>query len=196
MRKKQLEMILQKLEGFSKPKAQNEQYVTPAPLAAELLHLAYIRGELKSVVDLGCGTGVLSIGAALLGAKSIGVDIDGDALAVARHNARSVGVNVDFIKCDVNSLALSNIETVVMNPPFGAQFASQGDRAFLKKAVEIGHLIYSIHNAGSRKFIEAYVKPCRVEEVYKTELSIPRSFKFHTHDVKRIEVELYRIVCR
>ena len=65
MKLKQLEMTLQRLAGFSRPRAALEQYQTPAPLAARLLYHALMKGDIggKSVCDLGSGTGVLAIGA-------------------------------------------------------------------------------------------------------------------------------------
>jgi len=161
-----------------------------------MLFLAAMRGELGTVCDLGSGTGMLAIGAALLGAKAIGVEIDGEALAVARRNAKKLNVDVDFIRADVRQLTLKGIDTVVMNPPFGAQKGSQGDRAFLRKAMEIAEVIYSIHNAGSEGFIRRFVEPCEVEEVQRIAFPLKRSFKFHSKEVKIIEVELYRIFCR
>ena len=42
----------------------------------------------KSVLDLGCGTGRLALGAAFLGADSVvGVDVDRLAIKTARENA-------------------------------------------------------------------------------------------------------------
>ena len=83
MKKKQLEMILERLEGFSRPSFQREQYATPATVAAEMLFLAAMHEDLGTVCDLGCGTGILAIGAALLGARAVGVEIDGDTEAYA-----------------------------------------------------------------------------------------------------------------
>jgi putative methylase len=196
MKKKQLEMLLERLDGFSNPSPNKEQYATPASVAANLLYLAYLRGDLIDVCDLGCGTGILAIGAALLGARVIGVEIDAQAIKIARKNASQLDVEVDFIRGDVNSVALTGINTVIMNPPFGAQKSSEGDRAFLRKATEISKVIYSIHNLGSEGFITRIVEPCIVEEIYRMKFPIKRCFEFHSKDVKTIEVELYRIVCR
>jgi len=71
MKLRKLEMALEKIEGFETPNIQYEQYKTPAVVAAPFLHMAFMNGEIegKTVYDLGCGTGMLSIGAALLGAK-------------------------------------------------------------------------------------------------------------------------------
>jgi putative methylase len=195
MKRKQLEIMLERLEGFSRPSFQREQYATPASVAAQILFLAGIRGELGTVCDLGCGTGVLAIGAALLGARAIGVEIDSEALAVAGRNAKKLNVDVDFIRADVNSLALKNIDTVIMNPPFGAQKASAGDRAFLCKAQKIAKTIYSLHNHGSEGFIRSFVLPCTVQEIYRIPFPLKRSFEFHSRDVRIIEVDLYRITC-
>jgi ribosomal protein L11 methyltransferase len=47
----------------------------------------------KIVLDVGSGSGILSIGAAMLGAsKVVGIDIDPEAVSVARENIRNNGV--------------------------------------------------------------------------------------------------------
>jgi ribosomal protein L11 methyltransferase len=53
---------------------------------------AHIRGG-ETVLDYGCGSGILAIAAAKLGAKQIaGVDIDEQAILASRENARRNGV--------------------------------------------------------------------------------------------------------
>lgn len=47
------------------------------------------------MLDVGSGTGILSIGAAKLGGEAIGIEIDADANAVARANARASAVAAD-----------------------------------------------------------------------------------------------------
>jgi len=195
MRKRRLEIILEGLEGFSSPSPELEQYATPASVAAEMVYLAGQRGDLGRVLDLGCGTGILAIGAALLGARAVGVDADLQALKIARSNAKKAGVHVDFIRADVRSLVLAGADVVVMNPPFGAQKSSIGDRSFLLKAMELAPVIYSLHNAGSAEFIRRFVFPCRVKEAYEIEFPLRRCFEFHSHEVKQIKAELFRIVC-
>jgi ribosomal protein L11 methyltransferase len=50
------------------------------------------QGQLE-VIDIGCGSGILSIGALRLGAtRAIGVDIDDAAISVTRENARTNGL--------------------------------------------------------------------------------------------------------
>ncbi|NPV61715.1 MAG: methyltransferase [Methanotrichaceae archaeon] len=195
MKKKQLEIMLEKVEGFSQPSPEKEQYATPASVAADMLYLAYLREDLNTVCDLGCGTGILAIGAALLGARAVAVENDSQALSIARANADRLNVTVDFVRGDVNTIALRGIDAVIMNPPFGAQKASLGDRAFLRKATEMAKVVYSLHNQGSEGFIRSFVKPCRVEEIYRIPFPLKRCFEFHRQEVKNIDVELYRIIC-
>lgn len=193
MKQRKLEMLLQKVEGFERPDVTLEQYPTPATLAAEILHFAYMQGDLEgTVIDLGCGTGMLAIGAKLLGAKEvIGYDIDPRALMSARRNAEKLGVEVEFVCTPIDAIR-QHVDTVVMNPPFGAQ-CKGNDRPFLKKAVEIADTVYSIHNRGSRGFIEKYIRPAIVTDTYSATFQIKRTFKFHKKDVEQIEVEVYRI---
>jgi putative methylase len=200
MRKKQLEIALQKLSTHPKPSAKLEQYMTPGDVASTLLHLAYVRGDIvdRVVCDLGCGTGRLAIGAALLGAEEvIGVELDGVALEIAEQNADKAGVMVKWVKSDVEQFYAKNIDTVIQNPPFGVQRRGT-DMKFLRKALELARSVYSIHKMtpDNREFIAA-----RAEEMWgsitdriELEFHIPRQFEFHTRDAYRFKVDLYRIV--
>jgi len=50
-----------------------------------------------SFLDMGCGSGILSIAAAKLGYRPVaGFDIDEDAVAASRENAEANGVDVDY----------------------------------------------------------------------------------------------------
>jgi putative methylase len=200
MKLKQLEMALQRLRGFSRPQAALEQYQTPAPLAARLLYHALMKGDIdgKMVCDLGCGTGILAIGAALLGAASVtGVDIDERALAVARENADLLGTDIEFLAADLREGGcrdrISACDTVVMNPPFGAQKA-HADRPFIDCAIAAAGVTYSIFNAGSIPFVEAYTaQKAEITEKIGGAFPIRRTFAFHTKDVQEIEVEILRL---
>lgn len=86
MKLKKLEEFLQGVDEFKKPKVLLEQYITPPHIASCILHTIQTKFEDldgKIVADLGCGSGMLSIGALLLGAKHvIGFEIDPDAISV------------------------------------------------------------------------------------------------------------------
>lgn len=68
---KHLVEYLEEIKTFENPKEEYEQYQTNASIAGEMLH--YISNNIedfhmKNVLDLGCGTGILGIAAALCGA--------------------------------------------------------------------------------------------------------------------------------
>ncbi len=195
--KKRLEMLLEKCSGFAKPKAELEQYETPAPLAAELLHLALLKGDIKSkiVYDLGCGTGKFAIGAAILGAKKVvGFDADKDALAIAKCNAERLGVEITLHATNVKDIK-GSADTVIQNPPFGVQ-REHADRAFLEKALELAGVVYTMHKAETREFILRYVRELggMVTDVTCVEFALPKSYEFHRKARKKLKVEIYRIV--
>ena len=83
-------------------------------LCLELLE-EYANGE---VLDIGCGSGILSIGAILLGAeKADGVDIDATAVKVAKENAEINGVQkqTNFIEGDLLGKITGRYDLVCAN---------------------------------------------------------------------------------
>lgn len=193
---------LEQISDFTNPSVRLEQYLTPPEIAAHLIHLAALQGDLhdRPVVDLGAGTGMLALGASLAGAtRVIGVEIDPEALGSARENeSRMDGeTNVDWIRGDATRppLCLENA-TVITNPPFGAQKDSlNADRAFLGAAASIAAVSYSIHNAGSESFVESFAEGNggTLTHAYRAAFEVSRQFHFHKEDERTLEVEVYRI---
>lgn len=71
MKLKQFVALLQDVETFEEPNYHLEQYKTSADVAAHIVYtMETAFGDVagKHVADLGCGTGILGIGAALMGA--------------------------------------------------------------------------------------------------------------------------------
>ena len=69
------------------------------------------------VIDIGCGSGILSVAAALLGsARVVGIDIESEALQHSEENARLNGVEdrVTFT-AQIDSLDKNNAYLIVMN---------------------------------------------------------------------------------
>ncbi|MGI5992348.1 MAG: METTL5 family protein [Methanosarcina sp.] len=194
MKQRKLEMLLEELEGFSDPELELEQYQTPPLLAAEILHFAYMQGDLEdSVQDLGCGTGILAIGAKLLGARRVmAYDTDQKALEIAKRNAEKFGVEIEFVLSDITEIK-ERVKTTVMNPPFGARVKGR-DRPFLSSALRTSEVIYSIHNRGSLAFIQKFIKPAVITHSYVAKFPIKRTFDFHKKEKEVIEVEIYRIM--
>lgn len=201
--KRDLERRLAALEGFREPRVELEQYPTPARLTADLVHLADLQGDLEGrpVVDLGAGTGVLALAAALRGADPVvGIERDPGALVVARENATRVdlGSVVGWVLGDATRppLCPPGPVTVLANPPFGAQRGRRhADRAFLETAAALAAVSYTVHNADSRAFVEAFAddEAGTVTHAFAAPLSLPRRFAHHVEDEREIDVEVFRI---
>ena len=195
--KKKLEILLQRCAVYPSPRVSLEQYPTPASLAAEIIHHAFLRGDVegKRVYDLGCGPGIFAIGCALLGAREVrGFDVTRDALALARENALRLGLrNVTFVNMDVKDIR-GECDTVFQNPPFGVHRPG-ADREFLRKALEVGKVIYTIHKAETGKFIKKYIKDLGgiVTDVTPGNIVMPHLYEFHRKERKRVRVYIYRV---
>lgn len=189
--------------GFDDPRADLEQYRTPPELAAHLVHTADLQGDIenRTVLDLGCGTGMLALGAALRSPdRVVGLDIDPGPLATARENERRIATSsaVSWVRGDATEVPLcpTGETTVIMNPPFGAQTGNEhADRAFLKTAAEVADVSYSIHNADSAAFVEAFAEDNagEVTHAFRAEFDLPNSFEFHEEDTRHLDVEVFRI---
>ncbi len=196
MRKRDLEIKLESVQGFDGPDPSLEQYMTPATIAADVLYRAYSEGDVAGlkVMDLGCGTGMFSIGAWLLGAGMVvGYDISDKALAVAESNKEAFGADVTFMKKDVRDVD-EGADTVFMNPPFGCQ-SRRADRPFLEKAMESSECVYSIHMASTLGFVEEFCgEHGRTVAWHKTyKYVIPHTFSFHSKEKKSVDVVVVNI---
>jgi putative methylase len=201
VRKRDLERSLSEIQPHLFPKAHLEQYTTPSKVVAEVLYLAaYINDDIidKTVIDLGCGTGRLSIGAALLGAKEVfGIDLDRDSVKAALKNSEKLDVKekTNWIIGDIDVIS-GSFDTALQNPPFGVQ-RRMADRRFISKALDISDIVYSFHKSGesNRKFIKRFIEEHggKITTIFPLEMEIPRMFKFHTKKKQSVQVDLYQI---
>ncbi|MCI4342700.1 MAG: methyltransferase [Thermoplasmata archaeon] len=197
MRRSELVREIEAVPPFVRPRSELEQVVTPAEAAADLLDTAVRLTGLEgaSVTDLGCGTGRLAIGAALVGAGPVvGVDADPAALELAREAARAAGVSVAWHESDVARWTGSS-DVVVMNPPFGAQ-RRHADRPFWDVALDRAHrAVYAFALSDSRTFIarRAVARGARIIETHPVAWSLARTFPHHTHARVPISVDLWAI---
>ena len=195
--KRQLEVQLGKLKTLQTPNLKLEQYPVSPEVAGELLYLSgFEHNDLNGrVIDLGTGTGRLAIGAALMGSREVvGVDVDERAIALARENAGSLRVEVEWLLSDINEVH-GRFDVVVMNPPYGTR-TSHADTKFLEKAFQLAPVIYSIHKASTRDFLLRFVNShgWLVEETRNMTMMIPHLFGFHRKKWQSVDVDLYRIV--
>jgi len=196
MKKRDLEIALEKVPPFDDPDPALEQYPTPAVIAADILFHAYRNGDVMGmkVIDLGCGTGIFSIGAHMLGAgMTVGYDISDKALDIARRSAESFDADIGFVRSDISDID-DGADTVFMNPPFGCQ-TRRADRPFLDKALEISECVYSIHMAETLDFVKEYVegkgRTLTYNKTYKYD--IPHTFSFHTKERHRVDIVVVNI---
>jgi putative methylase len=203
LRLRDLEITLESIERSGEYEVSLEQYPTPSKIASAILFAAQMEhGDItdKIVIDLGCGDGIFALGAALLGAqKVIGIDVQSKALKASQMNSRLLGTEgtVDWVLGDVSSLQLHClIDTVVSNPPFGVKKRG-ADLRFLKKAISVAKVTYSIHLAGdkNRTFLEREVEKlgARVTQIETFQFPIGKLYDYHRKHVHMIDVDLYRI---
>lgn len=205
MKLKELESLMQDIAPFEDPKVELEQYPTGAHLASRLLYTvanSYDEFEGQTVIDLGCGTAMLSIGAAMLGALHVvGVDVDDDALRIAQANVEEYEdhLAIDFVLCDVRNVAAQarlTADTVIMNPPFGTR-RKGADIEFLRAAFALSrHSVYSLHKSSTRDYIQRLaqreLRAQSAEVLAQLRYDLPATYKFHKQKSKDIEVDLWR----
>ena len=194
-------MALSRLEGFKIPKVSQEQYLMDSEIGASVLWNAYLLGDIerKVVTDLGCGTGVLGIGALLLGSeKVIFVDSDEKALEIAKNNVSNVkseGYNIgwtNFICADIGN-AEFHADLVIQNPPFGTK-TRHNDIFFLKKALEIAPIVYSFHKSEGKAFLERYSAKnnTKITHIWDFKFPLKATFAFHRRQIHRVNASCFR----
>ena len=201
MKQKKLEMLLQKVPGFKDPSPTLEQYITPANIAADIIFTAYSFGDIanKKVIDLGCGTGIFSVGASLAGAKKvIAVDADKNAVSIAKNYAQKNKLDIEFLVQNVDDVK-NKCDTIIMNPPFGAQKSNEkADRKFIEKGFKTSSIIYSLHLSKTIPFINKMVKALNGEINYSKDYLFPikHTYEFHEKKVVNYNVALLRIITK
>jgi putative methylase len=201
--KSALAITLSRLKLFSSPSVKLEQYPTDSEVAAELLWNAKMLDDIdgKIIADLGCGTGVLGIGAILLGAEKVFfVDTDSGALEIAEDNASALGIEdkCAFINKDIKDIDLETfpekIDCVLENPPFGTK-EKHADKPFLDKAFKLAQTIYSFHKESTSTFIDAITKDAGFVITHHWRFSFPLKMtqSFHKRKISRIDVGCWRL---
>ncbi|MFH1592479.1 MAG: METTL5 family protein [Candidatus Woesearchaeota archaeon] len=190
--KKELEVALSKLNKIESPKVELEQYPTPASAAAEVLWFGGMNGDIKDkvIADLGCGNGILGIGAVLLGAKKVVfLDCDNSSLLVAKKNFEDLGLkNSIYLNKDVSEF-VDKVDTVVQNPPFGVQ-DEHADRGFLIKSMETAKSIYSFHKLESKNFVDALARDhgFKLKSLFKFKFKLKKTQEFHKKESYAVDV--------
>jgi len=203
MNKKKLAVLLSKLKTFEEPALKLEQYCLDSEVAASILWFAYLNNDIKNktIADLGCGTGILGLGALVLGAKKVYfVDIDKSSLAIAKQN-------LDFLKKEFKikpkAIFLNQhiedfkrkVDIILQNPPFGVR-EKHKDKIFLTIAMKSAPVIYSLHKIESENFIKKFTEEnnFKVEALLKFNLPLKRTLKFHKKKIYFVKVGCWKLV--
>lgn len=97
-----------------------------------------------SVLDLGCGTGIVGLAAARAGARVLSVDLNPAAVACATNNARRHALPVAVRHSDLFGSVPERFDRIAFNPPFfrgtpeaGFDQAWRAEHVFERFAAEV-----------------------------------------------------------
>jgi putative methylase len=219
-KKRHLEIAIESIPKNINPKVKWEQYSTSAKIAADLIWNANGLGDIfnKTILDLGCGTGIFTLSPLLIGAKmAVGIDIDQETIATAQNTAKNMKIaNSHFftkdiydirdvndinenipVKSNLSNLTNLKFDTVFTNPPFGSQSRSKKgtDRIFMKLAMKLASVSYSFHMAETKDFIYGFYENLggKVTHEFFYNFPLTHSYVFHTKESKDIEVIVLRV---
>jgi ubiquinone/menaquinone biosynthesis C-methylase UbiE len=119
------------------------EMITTIPAAA-LVKFAGVRAG-QRVLDVGCGTGVVSITAARAGAQVNALDLTPELLERARQNGQLAEVQVDWREGDVEHLPFGDATFDVVLSQFGHMFAP-------RPAVAIAEMLRVLKPGGTIAF--------------------------------------------
>lgn len=119
------------------------------PSANGLFYARPIRiAPAERVIDIGTGSGVLAIAAAKCGAKVGATDIDGRAVAAARHNARLNGVEIEVREGNLFGdfagpfdVILANLPNEIVAPAYSSHLPPEDVRVFAGGEAGNEHLL-------------------------------------------------------
>ena len=202
--RRQLAMQLEKAPGFVSPNEKMEQYSLDAESAADLLWT--VKNETNNIrstriLDLGCGTGILTIGAALIGSPlTIGVDLDSGALEKAQRLAHNLDVDAqtDWVRAHIPEVSMKS-DLIVQNPPFGVKRRGS-DLEFLKVALKSSKLIYSIHLASQsgREYLQRFIEQHggTLSGIIPITVRIRPTLPKHRKRLHNVNAEIYKITVK
>lgn len=196
--KQQLAVLLSKLKTFQYPNLALEQYSTDSEIAAAMLWEAYMQQEIqgKRVADLGCGTGILGIGALALEAKHVVfIELDAQAFPILMENLHFLEEelgeefsNYEIIQGNIAEYT-HNADLVIQNPPFGTQ-DKHADLLFLEKALALAPIVYSLHKGSTVEYLRSWAaqRHARIVQVRNFQFPLKQTMRQHQKKVQYIDV--------
>ena len=107
----------------------------------------------ETFLEIGCGTGVISIAVAKRAKSGVGVDINDKAVENSKQNAEVQGVrNIEFFRSNVFENISEKFDIIICNPPYTKHEVRDNiDRMFWDPEDEMKHKFF--------KEVGAYLKP-------------------------------------
>src|ERR1700732_1222 len=126
-------MQMDPFESFKLAQKQGWVHFAPfeaitTPCAAQLVKRARVRSG-QRVLDVCCGTGVVAVTAARVGARVTGLDLTPELLERAKENSQTAGAEIDWREGDVESLPFADGAFDVVLSQFGHIFAPRPEVA-------------------------------------------------------------------
>ena len=134
---KPIQYILGETEFYGLPFLVNENVLIPRPETEELVQLIIVESQMIKketirILDIGTGSGCIAVSLAknLPNAQVFAIDVSEEALRVAKKNAETNQVNINFIQTNIletNNLAqlltfnqqpTTAFDVIVSNPPY------------------------------------------------------------------------------
>ncbi len=95
----------------------NEDVYDPSDDSYLLLRVVDV-SEGESILDMGCGTGIIAIHAARQGAHATAVDISPHAIELTRRNAAKNAARLRVITSDLFANVEGEFDVIAFNPPY------------------------------------------------------------------------------
>ncbi|MBD80606.1 MAG: methyltransferase [Crocinitomicaceae bacterium] len=125
----------------------------------------------KTMLELGCGTGAISVWAAKMGAEMVASDINPKAIENTRINALNNGVSVKTVQSDLfTNLIPNEYQIVIINPPYYAKSAATIEEQAWYCGVEFEYF-HKLFEQLTEKSVDTVVymvlsEDCDLEKVY------------------------------
>lgn len=105
------------IKGIVNPGVFFPQFTISTKMLLQFLEEKDLKG--KQFLELGCGTGLVSVLAAKQGANVTASDINEAAIENAQHNADRNGVKLNSVLSDLfDAIPVQIFDTIIINPPY------------------------------------------------------------------------------
>src|SRR3989344_7303486 len=120
--------------------------------------------KFKKALEIGAGTGFISIFLKKIGKDCQGTDINPKAIECAKDNALRNGVLVNFYNSDLFENVKNNFDLIIFNPPYGnirSKWASKKLeflKSFLPKDTKLSKFLFKLTKKSRGNLIKEFLK--------------------------------------